>query len=259
MACDHTSTRSVEIPTSVSAGYAAPWHRRGFSLIELLIVVLIASSVMAISLPAMGKARETAKNVTCKSNLRQVGIYTMRYVEEYDGELPDLYYSFNPGKSGELVILIKPPPFAAGGLTEFHQSVLICPADEKLETVPVQLPDGTTELWEVSYGHNLQLLIEDVKYWEVRNHGRTPAEVIFSYDGEIGASAQGNYKGAVDFVAKTDNTRHQDSLNALYLDGHVASKLAISEEEIDLLGLADTPEKEAKGEVNLGGKIKGNG
>ncbi|MDX1683402.1 MAG: hypothetical protein R3336_09795, partial [Phycisphaeraceae bacterium] len=137
--------------------------------------------------------------------------------------------------------------------------ILVCPSDEDPETVPVQWDDGETELWEISYGHNLQILIEDVKYWEIRNYGKVPSEVVFSYDGIIGSSAQGNYKGAVDFVDKTYTTRHQDYLNALYLDGHVEAKKQITEDEIDVLGLAATPEEEAKGEVNLGGKVKGKG
>src|SRR5215469_17924269 len=59
--------------------------RRGFSLVELLIVIGIIAALLAILLPALSAAREHAKRVQCMSNMRQLTAAWLMYANDNRG------------------------------------------------------------------------------------------------------------------------------------------------------------------------------
>lgn len=76
---------------------------KGFTLIELLVVIAIISILAAILFPVFARARENARRASCLNNLKQFGIGTMMYVQDYDETYPPFAtavawqdYSFTP-------------------------------------------------------------------------------------------------------------------------------------------------------------------
>ena len=59
-------------------------RRKGFTLIELLVVIAIIAILAAILFPVFAKAREKARTSSCASNLKQLGLAAMMYVQDYD-------------------------------------------------------------------------------------------------------------------------------------------------------------------------------
>lgn len=70
--------------------------RRGFSLIDLLVSISVMVILMAILMPALGMAHESARRVRCASNIRQMGIALEVYVHDNSDYLPPAIYNQPP-------------------------------------------------------------------------------------------------------------------------------------------------------------------
>jgi len=151
--------------------------RKGFTLVELLVVIAIIAILAAILFPVFAKARAKARQSSCLSNEKQLGMAMMSYASDYDDTLPMSYYYQNGANSGNGYVqwsgLISPYVKNWG--------VFVCPehkvkgwAPTCFTTPPVDPPAGQTALHplmdvqapRLSYVAN-ELLIPRKKYASV--------------------------------------------------------------------------------------------
>ncbi|MBN2271520.1 MAG: type II secretion system protein [Sedimentisphaerales bacterium] len=64
---------------------------RGFTLVELLVVISIIALLMSILMPALRRVKMQAEEAKCRSNVRQVGIIMFMYLQEEDFKMPDFH------------------------------------------------------------------------------------------------------------------------------------------------------------------------
>jgi prepilin-type N-terminal cleavage/methylation domain-containing protein/prepilin-type processing-associated H-X9-DG protein len=64
--------------------------KKAFTLIELLVVIAIIAILAAILFPVFGRARETARKSSCQSNLKQIALGVLQYVQDYDERFPKI-------------------------------------------------------------------------------------------------------------------------------------------------------------------------
>jgi prepilin-type N-terminal cleavage/methylation domain-containing protein/prepilin-type processing-associated H-X9-DG protein len=62
--------------------------RTGFTLIELLVVIAIIAILAAILFPVFAQAREKARQSSCQSNMKQIGLAFLQYIQDYDEKYP---------------------------------------------------------------------------------------------------------------------------------------------------------------------------
>ncbi len=80
---------------------------RGFTLIELLVVIAIIAILAAILFPVFARAREKARQASCMSNLKQVSLSMLQYVQDWDETMPRFFIA-SDGYAGYWTAKIMP-------------------------------------------------------------------------------------------------------------------------------------------------------
>jgi prepilin-type N-terminal cleavage/methylation domain-containing protein/prepilin-type processing-associated H-X9-DG protein len=132
-------------------------RRRGFTLVELLVVIGIIAVLIGILLPTLNRARESARNAQCLSNLRQLGLGCVMYMNQHHGLLPPVRFipkgqspggAITPG--GFWLNVLSERGFLKGNNTE-NRNAYICPNSlQELNNEWHQHPQTNTSNWGYS-------------------------------------------------------------------------------------------------------------
>lgn len=211
--------------------------RRGFTLIELLVAIAIIAILAAILFPVFAKAREKARQISCVSNVRQLGLAWTQYVQENDEAFPPrnattledgVTPSPNFQPQGPLPFPCKPcrpldtrtgraydpRPFALPYIKS--QGIFQCPSDSGIRDVAAEPTKGKS-VWEAegsSYCFN-----------SVVTRVKSVAAIPFPAETYMGAEVYSFHSGNGGFYWQ-NKTGHPARV-AYFCDGH--AKLASEE------------------------------
>lgn len=169
-------------------------NRKGFTLIELLVVIAIIAILAAMLLPALARAREQARRANCISNLKQLGLASHMYAQDFGEAFPT-----GSGTTGQrtpeidLTMLVAPTPYASA------MKLFVCPSATDSATTGTVLTSAT-----LSYAMALDLTEQ------------TAPDSCFMID-QAGTKGT-NFTKALTTAPVNHST---DGVNALFIDGHV--------------------------------------
>jgi len=229
-------------------------HHAGFTLIELLVVIAIIAILAAILFPVFARARENARRSSCQSNLKQIGVAMMQYIEDYDNVMVADWYGDLPNEETYPINAAIPRYKWLDAIEPYTKS-------EQLFTCPSAIKDldrnndgqgdadGNAAVPYVHYSR-LSAATKNFGSYSI-NHGyganvanRTPpvshphpsinqivtqsnieavATTVWVVDGKFFSVNIANNPQTSQLEVTNQSVRHLETINTLFVDGHVKS------------------------------------
>jgi len=201
-------------------------RKTGFTLIELLVVIAIIAILAAILFPVFAQAREKARQTTCLSNFKQIGLGVMMYVQDWDETYPTSRLYALPGGSpcGQKIVTWKAEtaPYVK------NLNVYKCPSNTHNNEPDETKGDDTVGLpvFPISYAYSGSALWSDPTGQKPITLGAVPepARYIMLVESNQGCADMGIW--ALSTSNKSWGLKQgyfvhaTKTMQALYFDGH---------------------------------------
>jgi prepilin-type N-terminal cleavage/methylation domain-containing protein/prepilin-type processing-associated H-X9-DG protein len=223
----------------------SPWklgksrHSLGFTLVELLVVVAVFAILIMILMPALRQSISFAHRIACGSNLKKLGDAMTMYLDDNNFRFMNTVNGFKEPTEGNQNVspwTYRLRPYymqPVNGRYFFSVSHILLPRPNE-EICPTNTLDWPDLPLEDRLGYS-PFFISEKNVWQNAMHFVKPSQMPIMWDNDFFYTPGGKYSNYVWWKQQLLEQRHVNTLNYLFLDGHVDNRSGVSETVLENL------------------------